>query len=71
MSAFWGGRIRHGGSARVNYATTGSANWWGHCNREAKLRHIMETYDDPFKAARVLGCIVDQVRAWWNVVRSR
>jgi hypothetical protein len=55
---FAGGQIHTRGSPFTpgsTYNAPGNVGWWSNQNRNNKLRHIMTIYDDPDKAARVLG----------------
>lgn len=52
------------------YGRAHNYDWWWTPERLAKLRYVMEKYDDVAKAARVLGCSEGNVRWRWIGLRD-
>jgi hypothetical protein len=57
----------HRGYQTSGYRRPKDANqWWWTPERDAKLRYVMEKYNDPAKAARVLGIGIRSARWRWG-----
>lgn len=49
----------------------GAKDYWWTPARDAKLKYVMETYDDLQKASRVLGCSERvAIRRWYKIRKA-
>lgn len=71
MSQFLVGQGHRGYQSQFHRRPKDAHSWWWTPERDAKLRYVMEKYDDFEKAARVLGIGTRSARWRWNSIKDQ